>query len=87
MIIISSTEFKKKYRKSSGKLRSKIAERLGSFEKDQTDPILNCHPLHGEYRGCKSMDITGDIRLIYREVRENVFQLVRFGTHSELYGK
>ena len=87
MRFLLSTEFKKKLRKASQKLKRRIDERLGVFTLDPQDQLLNNHPLHGEYDGYRSIDISGDIRLVYRLVDEGVALLVRFGTHHELYGE
>ncbi len=86
MRFLLSKEFKKKLQKSSVKLRSRLDERLLLFLKDTTNPILNDHPLHGDYSGYRSLDVAGDIRLIYRKINQDVALFVRFGTHHELYG-
>ena len=86
MLFLKSTQFKKKFKKSPEKIREKVKDRLIVLSANCWDPILNNHPLHGEYSGCKSIDITGDIRLIYKELDKDVCLLLRFGTHHELYG-
>jgi len=40
--------------------------------------------LHGEHKGFKSFNVTGDIRVIFKETKE-VFLFVDIGTHGELY--
>ena len=49
------------------------------------DMILNNHTLSGELSGCRSLNITGDVRAIYEEISENHFEFISLGTHSELY--
>lgn len=87
MRFLPSAEFKKKLKKASQRLKHRIDERLVIFRLDPQNQILNNHPLHGEYDGHRSIDITGDIRLVYRFVDDQIALLVRFGTHHELYGK
>ena len=45
------------------------------------------HPLHGQYNGCMGCHIQGDFLLIRFDPKSNVIELVRLGTHSELFGK
>ena len=86
MQFLLSAEFKKKLKKTSQKMKHRIDERPVMFRLDPQNQLLNNHPLHGEYDGYRSIDITGDIRLVYRLVDGGGALLVRFGTHHELYG-
>ncbi|MBO7132896.1 MAG: type II toxin-antitoxin system YafQ family toxin [Bacteroidales bacterium] len=45
------------------------------------------HPLHGNYEGCIECHIQGDFLLIWIDEENNIIELVRLGTHSELFGK
>lgn len=45
------------------------------------------HPLHGNYEGCIECHIQGDFLLIWFDSKRNIIELVRLGTHSELFGK
>ena len=45
------------------------------------------HPFHGKYNGCLECHIQGDFLLIWFDPKSNVIELVRLGTHSELFGK
>jgi mRNA interferase YafQ len=42
------------------------------------------HQLKGAFKDCRECHITGDWLLIYR-IEGNVLQLVRTGTHSDLF--
>ena len=44
------------------------------------------HPLHGKYKGCLECHVQGDFLLIWMDPKSNVIELVRLGTHSELFG-
>jgi mRNA interferase YafQ len=49
-------------------------------------PAQRDHALQGgEWRGCRECHIQPDWLLVYR-VRGNVLELVRTGTHSDLFG-
>ena len=48
-------------------------------------PILNNHALSGEYEGYRSINITGDLRVLYRREGEVVI-FVTIDSHSNLYG-
>ena len=42
------------------------------------------HPLGGEWKDHRDCHIKPDLVLIYRKLEQNVLQLVRLGSHSEL---
>lgn len=87
MRLVFSTRFKKHYRKLPPVLQIKVDERLALFVKDTFSPLLNNHPLHGEHKNKRSINIGGDYRIVYREIEVSVFLLIDIGTHSELYGQ
>lgn len=82
-------EFTKNFAKQLGKYPSKIqnrfSERLEIFLQEPSNPFLNSHHLKGKWIGCKSINITGDIRAIYKEISEDLALFVEIGTHSQLY--
>lgn len=84
-IIIFSTRFEKQVRKLDKKIIVSFKERVLLFEKNEFDPLLNNHKLKGEYDSCRSINITGDFRLIYEKVGENTYLFITIGSHSELY--
>ena len=43
------------------------------------------HMLHGEYKGCMECHVQGDFLLIWIDKESNVIELVRLGSHSELF--
>ncbi len=86
MLFTRSSEFKKKLKKLPKKLQDKVVERLRIFVIDKFDPSLNNHPLHGEYTNHRSINIAGDLRVIYKEINKEEYFLVRVDTHANLYG-
>ncbi|KKU57210.1 MAG: Addiction module toxin, RelE/StbE family [Parcubacteria group bacterium GW2011_GWA2_47_12] len=87
MIISRSRNFKKKVAKLSKKVKTALAERLRLFVKEPRHPLLNNHPLHGSMRAYRSINITGDYRLIYEEYDEHTIRLIDIDTHGNLYGR
>mgnify|MGYP001574237301 CR=1 FL=1 len=85
MIIIPAPYFKKKVSKLPKYIKVKLASRIRLFWDNPKNPILNNHRLHGKYDGYRSINITGDYRVIYEEVGNNTIRLIDIGTHSELY--
>jgi addiction module RelE/StbE family toxin len=85
MKVIFSTGFKKDYKKLSEKIKNRFESRLALFLKDKKNRILNDHALMGKYGGYRSINITGDWRVIYWERGEEII-FVAIGTHSQLYG-
>lgn len=85
MLVEHSSKFDKKYRDLPPKLKVKVVDRIELLIADEFSPVLKNHPLHGEFAGCRSINITGDIRVIYLKVTETHIRLVAVGTHSQLY--
>lgn len=85
MIIGRHRIFKKQYQKLPRKIQKQAIERLRLFVENKFHSQLNNHALHYPYEGCRSIDISGDIRAIYEEIPGGVL-FIRIGTHSELYG-
>lgn len=77
--------FEKKYKKVSTKFKSKVKERNKIFSKDPFDPTLNNHALQGKYSGYRSINITGDIRIVYRLLDKSTVLFVDIDSHSNLY--
>ncbi|MCR4280877.1 MAG: type II toxin-antitoxin system YafQ family toxin [Candidatus Kaiserbacteria bacterium] len=80
------SSFKKKTDKLPKKIRLALAERLRLFAYNPFDPALNNHKLHGERRHQRSINITGDWRLIFEQYDENTVRLIDIDTHPNLYG-
>lgn len=77
--------FKKLYKKQSVEIRGKFRERLELFLCDPRHPLLNIHLLHGKWIGCRSFNVTGDLRVVFEQLEDDSIELIAIGTHSELY--
>jgi addiction module RelE/StbE family toxin len=76
--------FIKQYGKLPIKLKEKYDERLEIFKNNPFAPELNNHSLHGEYIGMRSINITGDLRALYK-IRDDCNYFIIIDTHSNLY--
>lgn len=85
MITVYHRDFKKSYKKLSPKLKEKLEERLRLFIRDEFNPMLNNHALKGEWFGYRSINVTGDIRAIFKRDTESALFVV-IDSHSNLYG-
>ena len=79
-----SSRFKKNLSKLDKKIIKAFKTRFVIFQENEYAPILNNHPLKAEYADCKSINITGDYRLVYKRV-DNLYIFMDIGTHSQLY--
>jgi addiction module RelE/StbE family toxin len=77
--------FDKQFAKLRPSVRARVKERLALFFNDPYHPQLRNHPLRGKYLDYRSVDITGDIRAIYKHVSEDEAIFVAIGTHGQLY--
>jgi addiction module RelE/StbE family toxin len=84
MEVIYRRKFRKAFKKQSKKTHIKFFEKLEIFKKDPFHYSLNNHTLSGEFKGVRSFDITGDIRVHYVEANA-VAVFLMIGSHSELY--
>lgn len=77
--------FEKKYETLRKSEKQKFKERVTLFMKNPFDPVLNNHPLHGKYKGYRSINITGDLRAIYKRLKPEAVLFVTVDSHSNLY--
>ena len=85
-----SPEFRKKYRRSSIRIRHRVDDCLRIFRSNPNDLELNNHALKREWEGFRSIDITSDWRAIfeYKLVGNDiVVYFIDLGTHKQLYQK
>ncbi|MCL5434799.1 MAG: type II toxin-antitoxin system mRNA interferase toxin, RelE/StbE family [Patescibacteria group bacterium] len=84
MIVRVHKNFEKQYKKLKKTEKDKFKERINIFITDEFNPILNNHPLRGKYLGYRSINVTGDLRAIYKR-EENLTIFVAVNSHSNLY--
>ncbi len=88
MYVNYGRRFKKQYSKVNAKTQKAFEERLLLFKQNPFHPRLNNHSLTGKFNDYRSINITGDIRAIFRESKKNDELIIDFeflGTHSQLY--
>ncbi len=85
-----STQYKKDVKRilnNPRKLKS-LQEIVNKLENEiPIPPENNPHMLTGDYAGCMECHIGGDFLLIWIDPDTDEIDLVRLGSHSELYGK
>ena len=83
-----TTQYKKdlkRYRNAPDKLAD-LKEVLEMLRKEQPiPPEYLPHPLSGKYKGCLECHINGDFLLIWIDNNSDIIELVRLGSHSELF--
>ena len=87
ILAVPTSSFKKKTDKLPRKIRAALAERLRLFVQEPFNPLLDNHKLSGDRKHQRSINITGDWRLIFEECDENTVWLIDIDTHNNLYGK
>jgi len=86
MKIILSKKFEKQVAKLPVSIKKILANKLCIFTEDRFSIILNNHPLQGSWRGYRSINITGDYRLIFEPYDVDIVRLIDIDTHHNLYG-
>ncbi|OGD92698.1 hypothetical protein A2697_04000 [Candidatus Curtissbacteria bacterium RIFCSPHIGHO2_01_FULL_41_44] len=84
MNIYLHKKFLKDYNKLTQSQKEKFKERRNLFLKDEFDPVLNNHALKGKWLGYRSINVTGDIRAIFKRDTESAL-FVTIDNHSNLY--
>lgn len=79
-------KFKKQYKKLPPKIQDQFDTRLRLFFDDPIAPQLKIHPLKGKFAGYWSMNISGDLRALYKLDGDEIIIFALIGTHSQLYG-
>jgi addiction module RelE/StbE family toxin len=84
MVIIFHKTFHKDYEKLPKKIQEKFSNKLKLFKEDKNHETLNNHSVDKVFPDCRSINITGDFRAIFKEEGDTV-HFINIGTHSELY--
>ncbi|MFH0791832.1 MAG: type II toxin-antitoxin system mRNA interferase toxin, RelE/StbE family [bacterium] len=85
MKIFLHKNFSKKYGRLRQNEKNRFKERRNLFLEDPYNPLLNNHPLAGKYTGCRSINVTGDLRVIYDTINKDSVLFIDIDTHSNLY--
>ncbi|MGA9583053.1 MAG: type II toxin-antitoxin system YafQ family toxin [Allosphingosinicella sp.] len=85
-----TTKFKRDYkreRKTDPSLAETLAGVIALLADDAELPAsLRDHPLVGNLKGYRDCHVRPDLVLIYGKGKPGILQLVRLGSHSELFG-
>lgn len=87
MLLISSRNFDNEVEKLTQKFKIILKDKLALFKVEPYNKIFNNHKLKGSLKTYRSINITGDYRVIYEQLNHETVRLIRIGSHSELYGK
>lgn len=85
MQIYLHKKFYKDYAKLKPKIKQKFKEKRNLFIVDEFNVVLNNHGLKGKWLGYRSINITGDVRAIFKRDSDSVI-FVAIDKHSNLYG-
>lgn len=85
MTIKLHQNFLKQYKKLRESKKKKFKERRDLFLQNELNPTLNNHSLKGKYQGFRSINVTGDLRAIYKKNNDEAL-FVAIDSHSNLYG-
>lgn len=86
MLVVPTPRFVKKLKRVPSKIYLAFSERILMFRDDPRHPSLNNHALGGKRKHQRSINITGDWRLIFEQYDKNTVRLIDIDTHANLYG-
>lgn len=67
-------------------MQEKAEERIALLLSNEFNETLNNHKLDPPYESFRSINITGDYRLVYKRIKKDTYYLRAIGTHHQLYG-
>lgn len=85
MQVIFHKNFDKNYKKLRETEKNRFKKIFEVFYIDPFYPSLNNHALSGKYEGYRSINIGGDLRVIYKMIGEDTYLFVTIDSHSNLY--
>jgi len=86
MQITSTKKFDKQYKKLPKRAQQKFNKKITLLASNLYHPLLKTHKLHGKFDGCTSLNVTGDVRAVFRLKEEGLLCVfIAAGSHSELY--
>ncbi|MBI4093502.1 type II toxin-antitoxin system mRNA interferase toxin, RelE/StbE family [Candidatus Kaiserbacteria bacterium] len=83
--VVFHRNFKKRTKRLPRKIQEAFKKRRDLFLENPFHPILDNHSVERAYPGWRSINITGDYRVLFEEQGDSI-QFMTIGTHSELYG-
>lgn len=84
MEVIFHKTFEKKFAKLPKNIQRQASERIYVFSQDPMDPVLNNHSVEKRFPGCRSINITGDYRAIFKTQKTTAI-FINIGSHSNFY--
>lgn len=87
-ILRFSTQYKKDFKryKNQPQKLEKLLDVFRMLENEIELPAeLKAHKLLGKYKGCMECHIEGDFLLIWFDEESQIIDIVRLGSHSELF--
>ena len=87
MKIFTSSRYDRKLKRLNAKLYAALTERLELFLREPNHPLLNDHKLTGDRKYQRSINITGDWRLVYEPVDIETIWFIDIDRHRNVYGK
>ena len=87
--LFASGQYKKDYKRYRNHPQKMAALKIVLDMLANEQPIpkeYSPHILHGNYRGCMECHVGNDFLLIWVDEQRDIIELVRLGSHSELFG-
>jgi len=81
MQVVFHKTFVKEFSKLPKKIQQKFDERLELFAENKFSEVLNNHSVAKKFPGCRSVNVTGDYRAIFKD-EEAIVTFITIGTHS-----
>lgn len=73
--------------KPNKNLLNKFNNRYQLYIKNKAHPLKKDHKLTADMKGKRAFNITGDIRVVYREVGKDTVEFLDIGSHPQVYGE
>lgn len=86
MIVHFSKRFHKQYAKLPKRHQNAVDKGLKIFRSNPHDPSLSNHPLRGNLKGHRAIDVGFDLRIVFEEYdKYTIVIMLKVGPHREVY--
>lgn len=85
MKIAFHKNFEKKFKRLDQKIKKLFIKRLKLFTERPFSKELNNHALKGKFMGYRSINVSGDIRAVFKFISDDLVEFDDIDNHSNLY--
>lgn len=80
--VVYTPSFLRQFNKLAAPLQDEVEEKILAFRRDPRHPSLRAHKLHGELKGCWSLSVNYQFRIVFSREKKGEAVLLAVGNHA-----